>query len=106
MRSQNSGTEPRLWVETSMTLPSSRSERSRATMASSVLTSTPVNGSSSRITCPSCASARARKTRFFCPPESSPIWRWRNSSMLTRCRAEVTMSWSSLRGRRRMFMWP
>src|SRR5690606_21081501 len=92
VRSQNSGTEPRLWVETSITLPSSRSARSNSTMASSVLTSTPVKGSSSRITCPSCANARARKTRFFWPPESSPIWRWRNSSMLTRWRAEVTMS--------------
>ena len=32
VRSQNSGTEPRLWVETSMTRPSSRSSRRRATI--------------------------------------------------------------------------
>jgi hypothetical protein len=38
----------------------------------------------------SCASARARNTRFFCPPESSPIWRLRNSVMPTRSSESVT----------------
>jgi hypothetical protein len=38
-------------------------------IAVSVFTSTPVNGSSSKMTPASCASARARNTRFFCPPD-------------------------------------
>ena len=61
-------------------------------MASSVLTSTPVNGSSSRMTRPSWASARARNTRFFWPPESSPIWRLRKSLIPTRSSACSTFT--------------
>ena len=75
VRSQNSGTLPRLWVETRITQPSSRNAFSSSMMASSVFTSTPVKGSSSRITFACWASARARNTRFFWPPDSSPIWR-------------------------------
>ena len=47
--SQKSGTLPRLWVETSIRWPCALSSRSRSMMAVSVLTSTPVNGSSSRM---------------------------------------------------------
>ena len=42
-------------------------------ICSSVVTSTPVKGSSSRMTRPSWARARARKTRFFCPPELADL---------------------------------
>ncbi|MNV78612.1 hypothetical protein D3C71_1721090 [compost metagenome] len=106
VRSQKSGTLPRLWVETSMTRPSSRRALSNVMICSSVVTSTPVKGSSSRMTWPSWASARARKTRLRWPPESSPIWRLRYSSMFTRFSASVTMSWSRRDGMRRKFMWP
>jgi hypothetical protein len=96
-RSQNRGTEPRLCVATSITRPSARNSFNSATIESSVVTSTPVKGSSSRITCPSCASARARKTRFFCPPESSPIWRRAKSVMPTRSSASATLARSAAR---------
>ena len=104
--SQYSGTDPRLWVEISITRPSSRSSVRSRTIASSVVTSTPVNGSSSRITRPSWASARARKTRFFWPPESSPICRRRKSVMPTRASAASTSARSSADGRRSQPMWP
>ena len=64
-------------------------------MAYSVLTSTPVKGSSRSMTRPSWARARARKTRFFCPPDSSPIWRLRNAFMSTRSSAASTAWWSA-----------
>ncbi len=47
-RSQKSGTLPRLWVETSMMRPSSRKAFRSAMICSSVVTSTPLKGSSSR----------------------------------------------------------
>jgi len=50
VRSQNSDTDPRLCVETSMTRPSSLNSRKSVMIFSSVWTSTPVNGSSSRMT--------------------------------------------------------
>ena len=75
-------------------------------IASSVVTSTPVNGSSRRMTSPSWASARARNTRFFCPPESSPIWRVRKALMSTRSSAASTFARSVADGRRRNPMCP
>ena len=44
------------------------------------------------------ARARARKTRFFWPPESSPIWRLRKAYMPTRSSAASTVSRSWRRG--------
>ena len=62
--SQKSGTEPKLWVETKIKWPSARNWRRSSTMAFSVLTSTPVKGSSSKIILLCCANARAKNTRF------------------------------------------
>ena len=73
-------------------------------MAFSVLTSTPVKGSSSKIILLCCANARAKNTRFFCPPESSPICRSAKCSMFTRCIASSTFCLSSAFGMRRKFM--
>ena len=61
-------------------------------------TSTPLNASSSRMTLASCAKARAMKTRWRWPPESSVTRAERCSHKLTRSRQTWTISLSCLLG--------
>ena len=99
--SQNSGTLARLWVDTRIRWPASRSPDRMPVIARSVLTSTPVKGSSSRMIRASCASARARNTRLRWPPDSSPIWRPAKSCIPTRSRLAATAARSAADGMRR-----
>ena len=75
-------------------------ERSSSRIARSVVASTPAKGSSIRISRASWASARARKTRCCCPPESWLICRPAKAAMPTWSRAAIAASRSRRPGRR------
>ena len=71
--SQNSATFAKVWVTTTMVIPSSARRRSRRMMSQSVLSSRPLVTSSRNSTLGRLRISLARLAHFFCPPLSAPM---------------------------------